>query len=78
MFSPHLLLFSRNLLVQNSFIDGSKVALYGVHYGGFLAALLLSKSSFLNIKCAVSSSPVVDLSNFGKFGLALGMTCQIF
>ncbi len=55
-------------MVSNiSYIDDTRVAVWGWSYGGYLAAQLLAEDDRRLISCAVSVAPVVKWQLYGKF-----------
>jgi dipeptidyl aminopeptidase/acylaminoacyl peptidase len=63
-------------MVSNiSYIDDTRVAVWGWSYGGYLAAQLLAEDDRRLISCAVSVAPVVKWQLYGKFiSSFLGLT----
>ena len=55
-------------MVSNiSYIDDTRVAVWGWSYGGYLAAQILAEDDRRLISCAVSVAPVVKWQLYGKF-----------
>eukprot|EP00094_Tigriopus_californicus_P011472 TCALIF_11077-PA protein Name:"Similar to DPP10 Inactive dipeptidyl peptidase 10 (Homo sapiens)" AED:0.12 eAED:0.12 QI:0/0.84/0.64/0.92/0.76/0.85/14/214/869 len=50
----------RHVINNYTFIDGNRVGVTGVSYGGYMAGMLLSHPEADFINCGVSVSPVVD------------------
>ena len=54
-------------MVSNiSYIDDTRVAVWGWSYGGYLAAQILAEDDRRLISCAVSVAPVVKWQLYGK------------
>ena len=63
----HYFLPTRSHLLNNlSYIDRSKVAVWGWSYGGFLAARILAEDKDEVVKCAAAVAPVTRWQLYGK------------
>ena len=51
------------------FVDEDKIAVTGVSYGGYIAAMMLSERQEDLLACGVAVSPVVDWRYYGMFHL---------
>lgn len=55
------------LAEKYSFIDSSRIAIWGWSYGGYAAAMALAKDSAKVLKCAASVAPVTDWTYYGEW-----------
>ena len=55
-----------HLLKNLSYVDETKVAVWGWSYGGFLAARILAEDTEEIIKCAAAVAPVTRWQLYGK------------
>ena len=59
-------LFFRHLVKNQTYIDETRVAVWGWSYGGYLAGQLLAEDNKQLLSCAVSVAPVVKWQFYGK------------
>ena len=68
VYLPYLFIcYYRHMVSNISYIDDTRVAVWGWSYGGYLAAQLLAEDDRRLISCAVSVAPVVKWQLYGKF-----------
>ncbi|XP_061776321.1 dipeptidyl aminopeptidase-like protein 6 isoform X2 [Nerophis ophidion] len=51
---------------KESYIDKSRMGVYGKAYGGYLATLLLSSMDFNELKCGTAVSPITDFELYAS------------
>ena len=56
----------RHIVDNVTFIDSSRVAVWGWSYGGYMAARMLAEDEAQILSCAVSVAPVVKWQLYGK------------
>ncbi|KAF3858235.1 hypothetical protein F7725_011436 [Dissostichus mawsoni] len=51
---------------KETYIDKSRMGVYGKAYGGYLATLLLSSEEFTELKCGAAVSPITDFELYAS------------
>ena len=68
--------FSSHLVHNMSYIDETRVAVWGWSYGGYLAAQMLAEDNKQLLSCAVSVAPVVKWLLYGKNNDICASVCK--
>ncbi|CAL8279965.1 unnamed protein product [Lota lota] len=54
------------LISRESYIDKSRMGVFGKVYGGYLATMLLSSEDFTQLKCGAAVSPITDFELYAS------------